>query len=242
MAITKRLLSRAYALASAGNIKDVYLVLDVVVCQEPNHVEAWEFYLQVATANRSRLEALGARISASNAMLPHIKQEVLDYYNYLLRRLDGRERALARRRSFVLWISLGIALAVLIIRLRDRIPVTSSLGILLGAAAAMFLADWIRKNSKTLIHTRRSLVRSYAQEASLVEIEEKPLDLPEYARRPGKATVRRRRPASAPNPRTRLDRPVKTRAKISLKAPSESQPAHGRRRPRSTRKSRVKIK
>jgi len=240
MPITKRLLSRAYTLASAGNIKDVYLVLDVVVRQEPNHVEAWEFYLQVATANRRRLEALAERIAASNDMLPQVKQEVLDYYNYLLRRLDRRERALARRRSFALWISLGVALAVLIIRLRDRIPVSSSLSILLGAAAAMFLADWIRKNSRTLIHTRRSLVRSYAQEASLVAIEEKPLNLAENSQPPYKTAIRRKRAPSGGRPRTKIESPVKT--KISLKPQDGSRPTRQRRRARTTQNSRVKIK
>jgi hypothetical protein len=239
MPISKRLLSRAYALASAGNIKDVNLVLDVVVRQEPNNVEAWEFYLQIATANRKRLEALAERIAASNDMLPQVKQEVLDYYNYLLRRLDGRERALARRRSFALWISLGIAIGVLIIRLRDRIPVSSSVSLLLAAAAAMFLADWIRKNSKNLLHTRRPLVRSYAQEASLVAIDEKPLDLEIVPARPHLSSTRRKRASSGSRPRTKIDRPVKTRPKVNLAAPGESKPARGRRRTRATPKSRV---
>jgi hypothetical protein len=164
-------------LASAGNIRDACRVLDVIVRQEPNHVEAWEFYMQASTSDRTSLENLGSRVAVSHSMLPDVKREVLDYHRYLLRRLDGRERSRIQRRVFILRIALGALLGVGIFLLRDTIPMTIPVSLLIGLAAALLLADWIRKNNPIGIPARRGMIRSFAHESKLVKIEESKVHL-----------------------------------------------------------------
>ena len=239
MAITKRLLNRAYALAATGHTGDVGLVLEVIVRQDPNHVEAWEFYLQASTGNRARLQSLGERIAASNDMLPQIKQEVLEYYKYLLRRVDARERAHAQRRLFMLRLSMGFMLALLVLLLRDTIPMTFSVSLAVAAAAAWFLADWLRKNGQTFIHSRRAMVRSYAHEAGLVTIQPATPQVAVEAGGSAGAAARKRRSSTAGRSRSRVS--LAAGSKVNLSAAGPSRKSAGTRRPARAR-SRVKVK
>jgi hypothetical protein len=239
MPITKRLLNRAYALAATGHTRDVGLVLEVIVRQEPNHVEAWEFYLQASTGNRARLQSLGDRIAASNDMLPQIKQEVLEYYKYLLRRVEARERAHAQRRSFMLRLSMGFMLAMLVLLLRDTIPMTFSVSLAVAAAAAWFLADWLRKNGQNLIHSRRAMMRSYAHEAGLVTIQPTAPQVSAEAGGSARTGVRKRRSPAAGRPRSRVS--LAAENKVNLSAAGSSRKSAGTKRPARAR-SRVRIK
>lgn len=201
--------------------------------QEPNHVEAWEFYLQASTGDRRQLEALGDRIAISQAMLPEVRREVLDYYNYLLRRLKARERASLQRRVFMLRVALGAVLGLAIFLLRNRIPMTIPVSLLIGVAAALLLADWIRKNGQAFMPARRPVIRSYAHESTLIKIEKKQLRLLDQVEPPPGPPARPRRRAL-----TRIAPPAT--GKITLRA--TRLPKVEAEKGTAQRRSRVKLK
>jgi hypothetical protein len=86
MPIQNHLLQRAYALAEKKKFKDVSILLNAVIRENPNNIEAWEFNLNIFSRDRNKLEELGGRINNSELIDPQIKEEVLVYYKYLLNR------------------------------------------------------------------------------------------------------------------------------------------------------------
>jgi hypothetical protein len=90
MPVTNRLLERAYALLDEQKYEDAALVLEAVVREEPQNVEAWLLYLQISTSE-GELTWLGERISASPVLNSTDKENILSYQQYLLEQMEKME-------------------------------------------------------------------------------------------------------------------------------------------------------
>jgi hypothetical protein len=175
MPIQNRLLLRAYALAEK-KCMDVPILLNAVIQENPNNIEAWEFYLNIFSRDRHKLEELEGRIRGSDLICPKVKEEVLVYYNYLLNRFTTRENALKVRRRNLSRIGIGICIVFAFLTpfwLPREIMeiILRFVGILLFAVVVYFAVNWVLKywdnrNSDGL-PSPQTTIRSYALHTQL---------------------------------------------------------------------------
>jgi hypothetical protein len=108
---SSRLLRRAYDLVHDNRIDDAALVLDAVVQEDPQNVEAWELYLQISQTV-DELEWLGHRIRTTKQLSAVDREAIMSYQEYLLRGLDaeaGKRAATMRQKE---WSSAVAVLAI----------------------------------------------------------------------------------------------------------------------------------
>jgi hypothetical protein len=155
---------------------DVPILLNAVIQENPNNIEAWEFYLNIFSRDRHKLEELEGRIRGSDLICPKVKEEVLVYYNYLLNRFTTRENALKVRRRNLSRIGIGICIVFAFLTpfwLPREIMeiILRFVGILLFAVVVYFAVNWVLKywdnrNSDGL-PSPQTTIRSYALHTQL---------------------------------------------------------------------------
>jgi hypothetical protein len=89
MPISSKLLERAYSLAENGDLENVAKILETVLEKDPAHIEAWEYYLQICT-RREDLDWLADRVQETGQLTEDEKGDILDYYNFLIDKLEER--------------------------------------------------------------------------------------------------------------------------------------------------------
>jgi hypothetical protein len=177
MPIQNHLLQRAYALAEKKKFKDVSILLNAVIQENPNNIEAWEFNLNIFSRDRNKLEELGGRINNSELIDPQIKEEVLVYYKYLLNRSIIREDTLKMRRQNLSRIGIGIC-TIFAFTTPLWVPreimeiILRFVGILIIAVAGYFgtnwlLKKWFLKKNDNWEPSPKTLIRSYALDTQL---------------------------------------------------------------------------
>ncbi len=189
MPIHNRLLKRSYALAEKRKFEDIPILLDAVVQDNPNNIEAWEFYLNIFSRDRKKLEELGERIRSSELIHPQVKDEILIYFEYLLNRSINRETALKMRRQNLSTIGIGICI-IFAFTTPFWVPreimeiVLRFAGILFIAVAGYFgvnwlLKNWFHKRNDAWNPSQGTILRSYALDTQLSLIDPEMTPAPE---------------------------------------------------------------
>ena len=161
----RRLLDRAYRLADQNNIEEAKHVLNAIVFNYPNNVEAWEFYLQLCTDKRE-LDWMVARVSESKRISSNTKTEVVNYYQFLCRSVSPNRFAVLK---FVkdMWnkfhpsLKLAIPLFALIILLWQKQILRSLFSIVIAVELIIFILAWNDKREISPL----SNIRKFAQES-----------------------------------------------------------------------------
>jgi hypothetical protein len=172
-----RLLQRAYALVDKNRIEDAALVLDAVVEEEPQNVEAWELYLQISST-RSELEWLGKRIQSQKDLRPEDKKTILGYQRYLIGQLQSKTNVRlvpSSQRQFAPFSIVVVVLTIVVLFVWSGPP---SAKIFLGILVVGSVLLWSWKDRAVLV--RRVLgPRRFAKELKLPELNQNdPKSLP----------------------------------------------------------------
>jgi hypothetical protein len=163
-----RLLQRAYALVDKNRIEDAALVLDAVVEEEPQNIEAWELYLQIS-ATRSELEWLGKRIQSNKELRPEDKKNILGYQRYLIGQLQSKTNVRPRPASERQLAPFSIVVVVLTILVLFVWSGSPSAKIFLGILVVGSVLLWSWKDRAILV--RRVLgPRRFAKELRIPEL------------------------------------------------------------------------
>lgn len=176
MPILHRLLHRAYTLAERSNVNEVEIILKFIVEQDPNHIEAWEFLLNIFSRNRLKLEEIGACIKSSEQISHNTKQEVLEYFNYLIERINAHEQAVLKRAQFTRSMGWGLcgilAITILLLLHHDLqiliLQLAAGAVFILGCSIAILSLD--PKNKAGLPRNSRNMIQSYATDTQMSAI------------------------------------------------------------------------
>jgi len=161
----RRLLDRAYQMADQDQIEDAKNVLNAIVFNYPNNVEAWEFYLQLCTDKRE-LDWMVARVSESKRISSNTKTEIMNYYQFLSKSISpGRFDVL----NFIktIWnkfqpnLKIALPLFLLLILLWQRQIIRSLFSLVIAIELIIFILAW--KDPKEI--TPLSDIRKFAQES-----------------------------------------------------------------------------
>jgi hypothetical protein len=172
------LLRRAYLLAEQKKIVDVTILLVAIVQDDPDNIEAWEFFLNIYSRNKLKLEELGEKIKQNTRISSFAKREILAYYGYLMDRVEARETAIHNRRRILLR-GLEILLIILGIMISNWVPdkiLAIVLRIVAGATVMALGYAGIQAFVKLIMAqppATKNMLPSYATETkvSVLEIE-----------------------------------------------------------------------
>jgi hypothetical protein len=154
------LLRRAYALAEAGKLDAAAKLLEKIVHDHPELIEAWEFYLQICTSTQ-QLHRIACQVSLSKQIDSNYKQEILAYYRFLIRERRNKSLALVRNKSIHLipyFIPIGLAVLLSALWLRKFNLDNNYFGILkiLGYFIAIFLIIYFIRIARQNLRSSRN--------------------------------------------------------------------------------------
>jgi len=161
----KQLLNRAYQLADQNNIEDAKHVLNAIVFNYPNNIEAWEFYLQLCT-DKKELDWMVARVSESKRITSNTKMEIMNYYQFLRKSVsttgfDVQEFVKSMWNKLQPNLKLAIPLIFLVFLLMHMKIIRSLFSAVVAIELIIFILAW--KDPKEI--TPLSDIRKFAQES-----------------------------------------------------------------------------
>ncbi len=164
----RRLLDRAYHLADQNRIEDAKHVLNAIVFNHPNNIEAWEFYLQLC-ADKKELDCMVARVSESQRILSNTKKEVMNYYKFLSKSVhpdpfDVRDFFNSLWDKIQPRLHLLLPLLIIVVLLRGLNIIRSLFSIVVAIELIIFILAW--KDPKEI--TSLSGIRKFAQDSKLL--------------------------------------------------------------------------
>jgi len=164
----RRLLDRAYQLADQNRIEDAKHVLNAIVFNHPNNIEAWEFYLQLCT-NKKELDWMVARVSESKRINSNTKKEVMNYYKFLRKSVhpdpfDVRDFFNSLWKKIQPRLHLLLPLLILVVLLRGLNIIRSLFSIVVAIELIIFILAW--KDPKQI--TPLSSIRKFAQDSKFL--------------------------------------------------------------------------
>ncbi|HEY2981184.1 MAG TPA: hypothetical protein VGJ22_08390 [Anaerolineales bacterium] len=108
----QRLLDRAYWLVEKRRVADAVHVLNIVICDDPHNIEAWELCVQIS-GSRQGLQNLAERVRRDRDLTAGEKREILEYQEYMLSHLDRQAAASDGGSRSALMIISAILVAVI---------------------------------------------------------------------------------------------------------------------------------